>query len=53
MTIHLINALASGAMAAIWSKTGWQNILIAMFFVCLTVANAAYSAPIILRWMGQ
>lgn len=52
MVVFMINALAMAFIAAIWSKSGFPNILIAMFFCVMTVINAIYAAPGFLKLVG-
>ena len=47
--VYLIDAVAFGFMAAIWSKSGGPNILVALTFAVLTVINAVLSAPLLLK----
>jgi len=49
--VYLINALAFAAIASIWSKTGWPNISISMFFAGMTVVNAIGAYPTVSQWL--
>lgn len=45
--VYLINAIGFAIIASIWSKTGWVNIAIAMFYTTLAVVNAVGAYPVL------
>lgn len=50
--IFVLNSMAFMWMAGIWSKSGLPNILIAMVFTALAVANAIAASPHVLAWIS-
>jgi hypothetical protein len=50
--IYAINAVAIGFIAAIWSKKGGLNIVLAFTFTVLALFNAALAAPLVYRLVG-
>lgn len=50
--LYIVNSVFFAWIASFWSKEGWPNILLALAFVLIALANVVAGSPIVRAYLG-